>query len=253
MDISIEGFSESFLFNFNQIRNKKNKIIYDLIEESIENQPIVKENKIKLKKSFKNAKLFKGRNVIKKVKTFCLKVAAKIIKDCNDSKEKVDNPLKRKLNQKRNIYKILKSDISKFRNKALLSVPIGTIMRVFSNVSTDEAFILKEDKKFTFNYYMNSNYQDLLIYIKRRDTELSKIFEDKNNKISDVTMNEVNDYLDYIKQGQTNYKDRVNLDKHYIKIYENLIATFPQQESFQNYFDLNLKSEQVNINIEKKV
>jgi hypothetical protein len=207
------------------LRESKDPEIYNLIEEEIENDIPKKEPKEKIKResNYKSTKLFEGRNIIKKVKTHCLKFFYKSIKECADLKEKVSNNFRLKIHEKKNIYKIFKSDISKYRNKLLLKIPMRRIMKTFSNINISDNTFIKEDKKVIFDLLMNSQWSDILIYVKRRSKELTKFLKAKNIKASDITPKEVNEYLEYIKNGTNNYKDRINLDKSYLKLYEDII------------------------------
>ena len=89
---------------------QKTKIqeIYELIEESSseEQVKIKKQKKIPM---VKNLNIFKGRNIIKKVKTHCLKIFYRTIKECADLKEILISSYRLKIYDKKQIYKIFKS------------------------------------------------------------------------------------------------------------------------------------------------
>jgi hypothetical protein len=227
-----------------KLRKGKKQEIYDLIEEPILVEP-KKQNAKQIKKSnkTKNLKLFEGRNIIKKVKTHGLKLFNRILKQIANLKEKIPAKFRLKLQEKKYIYKIFKSDISKFRNKILLNHKMKTIMKNFSNLNLHEGTKIKDDKKEYYDFLMNSTWLEILIYFKRKSKEI--ILNDvKPGKNIEITSKEVNEYLDYIKNGSSNYKERVNLDKNYLKLYEPIVSMNPEssyQESMsfhQEVFDM---------------
>lgn len=211
---------------FKKLRHGKRQEIYDLIEEIIETEPKKEVKKKEIKIRSRNSKLFEGRNIIKKVKTHCLKQFYKAVKDCADLKEKISTNFRLKIHEKKNVYKIFKSDISKFRNKVLLNHKMRVIMKNFSNININEKTQIKEGKKELYNYLMGCTWIDILNHVKHRTHELlpqNQKNPDSTRKIIEVFPKEVNEYLDYIKNGSANYKERVNLDKNYLKIFDPII------------------------------
>jgi hypothetical protein len=219
---------------FNELKLGKRQDIYDLIEEVVEVEP-KKELKEKKKKNpkYKNSKLFEGRNIIKKVKTHCLKIFYKTIKECIEMKEKVSPNFRLKIYEKKNIYKIFKSDISKFRNKILLNIKMKKIIKVFSNINIHDNSNVKEEKRILFNFLMNCTWMDILLYVKRGNPDILAYYKNKPLKNADVASKEVNEYMDYIKNGTNNYKDRINLDRNYLDLYENLVTEYKFSKDLQ--------------------
>jgi hypothetical protein len=223
------------------LSNKKPKIkeIYDLIEESSSDEEIQIISKHKQKKENNNKclKLFEGRNVIKKVKTHCLKVFYRAIKDCTDLRETLISTYRLKIYEKRMIYKTFKSDISKFRNKVLLNLKMRKIMGIFSNININDNSKIKPDKILVYKFLMNSTWYEILNYVKRNNKEIIK--QDILNPISDISIAEINEYLEYIKSGSINYKERINLDKNYLSFFEKIIEGYQKYE----YDNNNLENE----------
>ena len=211
----------------------KLKEIYGLIEELSESDREIKVIKIKKSNESKtsNSKLFEGRNIIKKVKTHCLKVFYRALKECTDSRETVISTFRLKIHEKRIIYNMFKSDISKNRNKILLNLRMKKIMKMFSNININDPSKIKPLKKIIFNFLMNSKWIDIITYVKRGSKEILKILNGKACKLPEITIQEINQYLEYIRLGSNKFKVRVNLDKGYISFFENILNELKNAES----------------------
>jgi hypothetical protein len=199
-------------------------------------------------------KLFEGRNVIKKVKTHCLKIFYNILKECAELKEKVSTNFRLKIHEKKNIYKIFKSDISKYRNKLLLNLPMRKIVKTFSNININDSTKVKEGKHSLFNFLMNSRWIDLLYFVKRHNKDLMRAYPGNISKFSEITPKDVNEYLEYIKNGSNNYKDRINLDRNYLKLFEQIVNEgFKKQHEAElsNYLLFTNEVNEFIINFEK--
>lgn len=218
---------------FQKLKSGKKEEIYKLIEEVMEPDS-KKETKKDIKKIVKNKshRLFDGRNIIKKVKTHCLKLFNVTIKKCADFKEKISSTNHRlKIYEKKKIYKIFKSDISKFRNKILLNQKMSSILKRFSYIDIHDKLNIKEEKKHIYNFLMNSTWMDILLYVKRAGVEACSPLFDGYHKLVDVSQKEVNEYMEYIDSASLIYTERVNLDKQYLKIYEPLVSKLTPQNN----------------------
>ena len=213
----------------------KCKDIYDLMDESSSDEEVDNIPKVKVVKgkSSKALKLFEGRNVIKKVKTHCLKAFYKAIKNCTDLKETLVSTYRLKIYEKRHIYKTFKSDISKFRNKVLLNLKMRKIMKIFSNINIHDNSKIKPKKMIVYNFLMNSKWFEILNYVKRGSREMPKPDRSNQEKATDLTFSEVNEYLEYIRTGSSSYKERINLDKNYLLLFDNIIEEYKYEREVE--------------------
>jgi hypothetical protein len=180
------------------------------------------------------SKPFEDRNLIKKVKTYCLKYYIKALTHCllfNNKKRR-----KWKIAKKSKIFKMFKSDISKIRNRIVLNLPMHKIMETFSNINLkSQNFQVKEEFMLTFNFLLNMKWKDLLLIIKKRNLEFLHFTTTKNNYHNQV--DEINKYLSYICQGG-NFKERVNIDKIYLNSYNTLTdynKNFEQESQIHSF------------------
>jgi hypothetical protein len=102
------------------------------------------------------------------------------------------------------------------------------ILNTFSDLNFEIDAKIKADKKLRFNFMMNCKWIDFLFYVKRNSKE---IFSYSSNKEFDVevTSNEISQYLDYVNKGSSSkLKERINLDKNYLILYEPFIEKYLQ-------------------------
>jgi hypothetical protein len=148
--------------------------------------------------------------LIKRVKTRCLKIYLRLILDCiNASLEKS----KLKVNEKRNVFKLFKSDVCKSRNRAILYQSMKHLLRLFSNIVVD-GIPVKRDRLCTFNYLMNLKWEEFILHVKHKANELFEA------EASDpvVLLGEIAEFFSYIK-NETKYKPR-SIDVNYATLYD---------------------------------
>ncbi len=69
---------------------------------------------------------------------------------------------------------------------------------------------------------MNSTWIEILYYFKRKSKPIIMENDIRKEKKLDISPKHVNEYLEYIKASTSIYKERVNLDKNYLKLYDEL-------------------------------
>jgi hypothetical protein len=181
------------------------------------------KSKTNKKSSASERNFFKDRNLIKKVKTNCINIYEKLIKSCltqpkSFSLYNIQNKLKREE------LRLFKSDISKVRNKSLLSVPMKVLINLFSDYDLDSMPVIK-NKNNKFNYLMNITFYDLILHIKKQSTGLFKSNLNSLNKKGKIMPKDIKVYLEYINDTNYAYGVRSNVDNKYISNY-NLIEGY---------------------------
>jgi hypothetical protein len=172
------------------------------------------ETQIKRKQGRKRQKEhYNEKFLIKKVKTRCFKIYLHLLLNCVAfiNKEKLN--LKKK--DKREIFKIFKSDVCKSRNRDILGTPMRHLLNLFSNINP-APIELNAERIHTFEYLMNLSWEDFLIHVKRRTSEF---FKEEIDPM--VLLTEITEYLKYIKHD-TKYKART-IDVNYLNLYKLLI------------------------------
>ena len=168
------------------------------------------KNKRKGRKRMKES--YNEKFLVKKVKTRCFKIFFKLLNNCihlNVTRSKW------KINEKKEVFKLFKSDVCKSRNREILKVSMRNLITIFSNVNMNEITI-REDKKNKFKYLMNINWEDFLNYIKRGGNEFREdVWQDE------VSSSEISEYFKYIN-SLTKYKER-KIDKTYSTLYKQLV------------------------------
>ncbi len=184
-------------------------------KNSEENSFNISETQNSIKKKRKGRKKMKEsyneKFLVKKVKTRCFKIFFKLLNKCinlNVTRSEW------KINDKKNIFKLFKSDVCKARNRDILKASMRNLINIFSNVDMNQITI-KDDKKSKFNYMMNINWEEFLNYIKKGNREFRE----------DVWQNEVNsseieEYFKYIN-SITKYKNRY-IDETYSNLYSHI-------------------------------
>jgi hypothetical protein len=186
-----EQFSEEISFQVTETQN------------SVKNK---RKGREKIKQSY-NEKF-----LVKKVKTRCFKIFFKLL---NKGIQFNVTRSKWKINDKKEVFKLFKSDVCKARNRDILRVPMKNLISVFSNVNMDQITI-NGDKKNKFQYLMNINWEEFLNFIKRGGCEFREdVWKDE------VSSAEIDEYLKYIK-SVTKYKER-KIDQVYSNLYKCLV------------------------------
>lgn len=181
------------------------------------------KNKRKGRKKMKDS--YNEKFLVKKVKTRCFKIFFKLLNKCIHLKV---TRSEWKINDKKNIFKMFKSDVCKARNRDILKVSMRNLITIFSNVDMNEVTI-KEDKKNKFNFMMNINWEEFLNYIKRGDREFREdVWQ------NEVSSSEIEEYFKYIK-SVTKYKKRY-IDETYSNLYKYLVNKneFNERASVEN-------------------
>jgi hypothetical protein len=144
--------------------------------------------------------------LIKRVKTRCLKIYFRLILECIGSQVA-------KVNEKRNIFKLFKSDVCKSRNRAILYQSMRHLVDLFSNFKL-EGVDVKKDRLTTFNYLMGLNWEDFILHVKHKGIEFFSL----ENSDPVVLLSEISEFFAYIK-SETKYKPR-SIDVNYATLYE---------------------------------
>ena len=191
------------------------------------------------------------RNIIKKIKTFCMNILVFMLQKCVED-PKVFCLYNIKNKHKRKIFRAFKSDISKVRNLLILPLSIGTILDKFTNIIWDRVSVKKE-MEVNYKFLINMTWEELILFCKRKSYE--SIFKEEENKSTskvkktkfvnrEIPNEHFNDYLNYVKHSENVYGSRLNVDKNYLKIYEEIEELFKNVEiNKQNKEDLNLEME----------
>jgi hypothetical protein len=152
--------------------------------------------------------------LIKKVKTRCLKIYFRLLLNCVSNLDKS----KWKVNAKKEIFKLFKSDVCKSRNRDILGTSMKEILNLFSNISTAEISKSINHKVYTYQYLMNIEWEEFLLHVKRKNSEF---FDLKSANTDPVVMiTEITEFFNYIK-SLTKYKAR-NIDINYASLYNEL-------------------------------
>ncbi len=109
------------------------------------------------------------------------------------------------------------------------------IMLLFSNININDRTKIKPGKHLTYNFLMNSTWMDIILYVKRENEEIAKGLKNKSDPNIDLTIDEINEYIQYINSGSNNYKERINLDKDYLALFENIIDEYNKIQ--ENIYD----------------
>jgi hypothetical protein len=204
----------------NQEKYDKDNII--IKKDDSEKNRIKNNSNNKIKKTIT---LNKERNIVKKVKTFCLNKYFIAIQSC------INNPkifsfynIKNKKNRK--IFRTFKSDISKTRNHTLLDISMKTILENFGHLDWQKVKIKQENIN-TFNFLKNMTWGELIKLIKNKNEifyeKLENKFMDHYIKKLKVVEKDFIVYFQYIKDIDYSYGNRVNVEQSYLRIYELII------------------------------
>jgi hypothetical protein len=226
-DSKEDGTMDSLRENYFQIlRENKKKRIYNLIEESLNKgfKKVISKYVVPSKKcdQKKSEKYFQGRNTVKKVKIYCLKIFKQLLKHCFEADYYKLKQLKPDDEQEPLMYIIFKSDISKYRNKLLLEQPMKTIIQTFCNLNLENLEKVKHEKKSFFYFLINSKWRDFISYIRMETQEIFE-FSSRKNINSILRREEIDQYLNYIESGSNILKKRINVNSNYLKLYEKFI------------------------------
>jgi hypothetical protein len=166
-------------------------------------------------------KLFEGRNIIKKVKTHCLKIYFTLVKSLMIHKGVFETVMMSA--HKNKILRLFKSDISKTRNKSLLDLSMSKIIKLLMNVDLMELiYYVRTEKILKFKFLLNCSWRDFLFYIGHRSKELwgPKEAKSKESQIFKLNLKDINEYLRYVENSTKIYKDRVRVDEEYLDIFK---------------------------------
>jgi hypothetical protein len=225
---------------FQILRESKKKRIYNLIDESLNKRfkkdisHYVPSKKCNPKKS---GKYFQGRNTVKKVKIYCLKIFKKLLNDCFEADYYKIKQFKPDDDKESFMYNIFKSDISKYRNKLLLDQPMKTIIQTFCNFNLENLEEVKHEKKSFFYFLINSKFKDFIYYIRMETEEIFEFLSRKNINTM-LRRHDIDQYLNYIESGSNILKKRINVNTNYLKLYEKFI--YPRMNT-NNSFSLDDK------------
>lgn len=199
------------------------------------------------------------RNLIKKVKTFCINTYLYLLQNCvEDPKQFSLYNMKNK--NKRQIFRVFKTDISKIRNYILLEIPMKAIIDKISSIPWTK-IKCKPGKQNTFDYFANLTWKDLIYFCKRHSNNEAQYLSGPEKLVKKskflkrkLTFQDFNDYITYVEQAEYNYGNRVNVDKTYLKMYDTLYEIYNENNlessnSFDNLFNFETRRKIKNLNI----
>jgi hypothetical protein len=185
--------------------NKNIPPISEKQTQSSTSLPNGKKGRRRLKESY-NEKF-----LIKKVKTRCFKIYFRLLFKCTSS---TLDKSKLKIQKKKEIFKLFKSDVCKSRNRAILYTPMRVLLSLFSNICV-EGLPIKKEKNNSHEYLMNLTWEEFLYHVKRKNCELFCKEEEFVDPV--VTSAEIAEFFSYIN-SMTKYKPR-NIDMSYSNLY----------------------------------
>lgn len=178
------------------MQNDEFSTLNSSFENSKKGQKTLARRKKKRKTFFKRQKVFKYRNLIKKIKTHCIKVYEKALKKClvNPTMLSFYNI---KSTKSRTLFRYFKSDISKEKNIILLQSPLKSLLTEFLGKEKLEKLNVKVHKRNLFNFLLNLRWKEFIVFIKNRNRE---IFNDEKEVSNNYLLSRenVNIFLDYI-------------------------------------------------------
>ena len=160
-----------------------------------------RERKSKKKKVCQSQKSFKYRNLIKKLKTHCIKIFEKIIKTCLRYPHTF-SLYNLKSKQSRLFFRYFKSDISKQKNKILMNTQIKYLLSKFIGQATLSNLQIKSEMKNLFNYLTNLRWKEFLFLLKYDPNNLMLPYLVKNSVL--INVDNLNILYDYIYSEQEN-------------------------------------------------
>lgn len=177
--------------------------------------PQLKEKKRKSKKTLQSQKSFKYRNLIKKMKTHCIKVLEKLIKSCLvfPSSFSLYN-LKSKSG--RLLFRYFKSDISKNKNKILMNTTINFLLERFLGSKNFAHLLIKEEMKHLYNYLINIQWRQFIFFVKYHSFDLVNPYFNETSNL--LNRNNINILLNYISSEQDNtiFFDKRTINTEYL-------------------------------------
>ena len=174
------------------------------------------------------------RNLIKKLKTHCIKLYEKKLHSTlkNPHKFTLYNLSSKK---SRLLFRFFKSDISKHKNKILLETSMKVLLKNFIGDNSLNELICNSNKKHLFFQLMNMKWKYFLVFMK---------YNIENFTCGDIKDDFINKenlsiLFDYIYNGNTNYtyKHKKSCNKqyfHFVKELENKECCNTKQNNFND-------------------
>lgn len=204
------------------------------------------------KNSFNSSqKSFIYRNLIKKIKTRCIKHYEKLICKC------IINPQKLSLynleeQNARTFFRFFKSDISKHKNRILLNTSMKTFLSKFLGDLNTINLDIKENQQHTFNILINIKWKEFICFLKYDIENINFLTLGKDNDV--INRENFQIFFDYIYSTKDNYSyiKKKTWNKKYLYFIEKLeeentlnkscdLNEIKSNESFQQFL-LNFKT-----------
>ena len=182
----------------------------------------IKQNLSLSKKAINSSqKSFIYRNLIKKIKTRCIKHYEKSISKCIINPQKFSFYNLEELNA-RTIFRFFKSDISKHKNRILLNTSMKTFLRKFIGKSNLINLNIKETHKHTFNMLNNITWKEFMCCLKYNIKTIIFLPLDKDNIV--INKENFNIFFDYIDPTKEKYSyiKKKTWNKKYLHFIEQL-------------------------------
>ena len=154
-----------------------------------------RERKTKKKKVVQSQKSFKYRNLIKKLKTHCIKIFEKIIKTCLIYPNTF-SLYNIKSKQARLFFRYFKSDISKQKNKILMNTQLKYLLSKFIGNASFSKLKSKLEMNNLFNYLTNIKWKQFLLLFKYDPNNILLPYIVNNSVL--INQNNLNILYDYI-------------------------------------------------------
>ena len=191
-----------------------------------------RERKTKKKKVIQSQKSFKYRNLIKKLKTHCIKIFEKIIKTCLIYPHTF-SLYNIKPKQSRLFFRYFKSDISKQKNKILMNTQLKYLLSKFIGNASFSKLEIKSEMEALFNYLTNIKWKQFLLLFKYDPNSILLPYIINNFVL--INPNNLNILYDYIYSEEENTS---NCAKRTINAeYQAFINAIPSQN--EDSTDLN--------------
>ena len=182
----------------------------------------IKQNLSLSKKAFNpSQKSFIYRNLIKKIKTRCIKHYEKLISKCIINPQKFSFYNLEELNA-RNIFRFFKSDISKYKNRILLNTSMKTFLTKFIGKSNLGNLNIETTHKHAFNMLNNITWKEFMCCLKYNIKNINSLSLDKDNIV--INKENFNIFFDYIDSTKEKYSyiKKKTWDKTYLHFIEQL-------------------------------
>lgn len=160
-----------------------------------------RERKSKKKKVVQSQKSFKYRNLIKKLKTYCIKIFEKLIKTCLTYPQTF-SLYNIKSKQSRLFFRYFKSDISKQKNKILMNTQLKYLLSKFIGNASLSKLQIKSEMRNLFNYLTNIKWKEFLFLFKYDPNNIMLPYIVTNSVL--INQDNLNILYDYIYSEQEN-------------------------------------------------